>query len=118
MRDTGGERITDTFRYKHHAIPVPVVTATDRILEATHQLTATIKGVQEETPEKFQAIQSLRHILLGKQIPQQPRPPPPTPLNDSNVDKEPIHMWDPTNRIGEEKHVMTDTFLSYGLQMN
>jgi hypothetical protein len=36
MRDTGGEHITDTFWYKHHVIPILVVTATDCILEATH----------------------------------------------------------------------------------
>jgi hypothetical protein len=36
MHDTGGKRITDTFWYKHRTIPIPVVTATDRILEATH----------------------------------------------------------------------------------
>jgi hypothetical protein len=65
MRDTGGKRITDTFWYKHQAIPVPVVTATDRILEATHQLTVAIEGVQGAVPYKLQAIDSLRHILLG-----------------------------------------------------
>jgi hypothetical protein len=99
MRNTGGKCITDTFRYKHHAIPVPVVTAIDRILKATHQLSKAIEGVQEAAPDKLQAIKSLcPHILLGKQIPHQPHPPPPTPLNDSNIDKEPINMWDPTNR--------------------
>jgi hypothetical protein len=36
MRDTSRKHIMDTFRYKHHAIPVPAVTATDCILEATH----------------------------------------------------------------------------------
>jgi hypothetical protein len=94
MRNTGGKRITDTFRYKHHAIPVPEVTATDRILKATHNLTAAIEGIQEVAPDELQAIKSLRPILLGKQIPQEPCPPPPTPLNDSYVDKAPIHMWD------------------------
>jgi hypothetical protein len=38
MADTGGERITDTFRYNHHAIPVPKITATNRILDATARL--------------------------------------------------------------------------------
>jgi hypothetical protein len=37
--------ITDMFRYKHHTIPIPVVTATDPILKATHQLTMAIEGV-------------------------------------------------------------------------
>jgi hypothetical protein len=92
MRDTGGERITDTFCYKHHAISVPAITATGCIFEATHQLTVALEGIQEAAPDKLQAIESLRHIHLGKQIPQQLRPPPPTPLNNSNVDKEPIYM--------------------------
>jgi hypothetical protein len=96
MRNTGGKVITDTYRYKHHAIPIPVVTATDLIFKATHQLTTAMEGVQEAAPDKLQAIKSLCHILLGKQTPQQPRPPPPAPLNDSHANKEPIHMWDPT----------------------
>jgi hypothetical protein len=29
MKDTGAERVTDTFRFQHHAIPVPHITATD-----------------------------------------------------------------------------------------
>jgi hypothetical protein len=66
MYNTSGECIIDTFRYKHHAIPVPEVTATDCILEATHRLTASIEGVQEAAPYKLQAIKSLRHILLGE----------------------------------------------------
>jgi hypothetical protein len=57
-----------------------------------------IEGIQEAAPDKLQAIKSLRHIFLGKLIPQQLHPPPPTPLNDSNIDKEPIHTWDPTIR--------------------
>jgi hypothetical protein len=66
MRNTGGKCITGTFHYKHHAIPIPVVTATDRILKATHRLTMAIEGIQEAAPDKLQAIKSLRHILLGK----------------------------------------------------
>ncbi len=96
MCNTSGKYITNTFHYKHHASPIPEVTATDFILKATHRLTVAIKDIQEAAPDKLQAIESLRRILLGKQIPQQPRPPPPTPLHDSDVDKEPIHMWDPT----------------------
>jgi hypothetical protein len=35
MRDTGGKRITNTFRFQHHALPVPHIMATDRIFQAT-----------------------------------------------------------------------------------
>jgi hypothetical protein len=59
MKDTGGEHFTDTFRYLHHAIPVPAITATDCILEATHCLANAINGVQEAPPDKMAAIQSL-----------------------------------------------------------
>jgi hypothetical protein len=45
MADTGGKRITDTFQFKHHAIPVPEITATSRIIDATTRLTAAITGV-------------------------------------------------------------------------
>jgi hypothetical protein len=50
MADTGGERITDTFRFNHHSIPVPKITATNRILDATARLTVAIEGVQEAPP--------------------------------------------------------------------
>jgi hypothetical protein len=59
MKDMGGERVTDTFRYQHHVIPVPIITATNRILEATRCLSNAINGVQEAPPDKMAAIQSL-----------------------------------------------------------
>jgi hypothetical protein len=71
MHDTSGKCINNMFRYKHHVIPAPEVTATDCIFEATNRLTAAIEGIQEATPDKLQAIKSLRHVLIGKQIPQQ-----------------------------------------------
>jgi hypothetical protein len=49
----------DTFYYQHHAIPVPVITATDCILEATRRLANAFNGVQEASPDKMAAIQSL-----------------------------------------------------------
>ncbi len=59
MKDTGGERVMDMFRYQHHAIPVPAIMATNCILEATHRLTDAIKGVQEAPSVKMAAVQSL-----------------------------------------------------------
>ncbi len=97
MCNTCGERIPNSFYYKHHAIPVPEVTATDCIFKATHHLTVAIEGVKEAAPDKLQAIKSLPHILLGKKNPQQLRPLSPTPLHDSDLDQEPIHKWDPTS---------------------
>jgi hypothetical protein len=53
MSDTGGERITDTFHYKHHGFLIPDVTATDCILEAIHCLTVAIEGIQEAAPDEL-----------------------------------------------------------------
>jgi hypothetical protein len=66
MADTGGKRITHRFWFKHHAIPVPEITATDRIIDATTRLTAAIAGIQEAPPDKMEAIRSLCTLLLGK----------------------------------------------------
>jgi len=95
MANTGGERITDTFRFNHHAIPVPGITATDRILDATARLTAAIEGVQEAPPDELAAIQALRTLLLGEVPPLAPTPPPvlaPCPIGD---DTESVVMWNP-----------------------
>ncbi len=59
MEGTGGKGLTDTFRYKHHAMPVPLITPTDRIIAATRVLTAAITGVQASPPDKLQAIKTL-----------------------------------------------------------
>jgi hypothetical protein len=99
MAGTGGERITDTFQFKHHAISVPDITATDRIIDTTTRLTAAIAGIQDAPPDKMEVIQSLCTLLPGKiaLLPPPtpsilPTPPPPTPL--INEDK-PIIIWNP-----------------------
>ncbi len=99
MANTGGERITNTFRFKHHAIPVPEITATDRIINTTTRLPATIAGIQDAPPNKMEAIQSLCTLLLGKVAPLPPSPPsilptPPPPTPVVNKD-EPIIIWNP-----------------------
>ena len=94
MVDTGGERITNTFRFCHHAIPVPTIMATDRILHATACLTAAIEGVQEAPPDELAAIQALRTLLLGEVPPTEPTTPQvsaPRPFHD----KEPVFIWSP-----------------------
>jgi hypothetical protein len=94
MADTGGERTTDTFRFNHHSIPVPKITATDRILDPTARLTAAIKGVQEAPPDKLAAIQALRTLLLGEVPPPVPTPTPVTAPRPT-VDEEPVEFWSP-----------------------
>ena len=101
MEGTGGKLFSDTFQFKHHAMPVPTITATDSIVAATKALTAAISGVQESPPDELQAIATLRLLLLGETAPTQiPIDPPaavhtPPPARD-NIDDEPVHIWDPT----------------------
>jgi hypothetical protein len=76
MKETGGGCITDTFCYQHHAIPVPVITATNCILEATCHLTNAINGVQEASSDKMTVIQNLQALLLGKVTLQESEPSP------------------------------------------
>ena len=59
MEGTGGERLTDTFQFKHPTMPVPPITSTDRILVATKALTAAISGIQESPPDELEAIATL-----------------------------------------------------------
>jgi hypothetical protein len=99
MANTGGKRITDTFRFKHHAIPVPEMMDTNRIIDTTERLSAAIAGIQDAPPNKMEAIQSLHTLLLGKVAPLTPpaqsilpTPQESTPLVD--IDK-PIIIWNP-----------------------
>jgi hypothetical protein len=97
MADTGGKRVTDRFRFKHHAISVPEITATNRIINATTRLATAIAGIQDAPLNE--AIQSLPTLLLGKVAPLPPptpsilaTSPPPTPLVDKD---KPIIIWNP-----------------------
>jgi hypothetical protein len=93
MADTGGERITDTFHFKHHALPVPEKTATDRIINASTRLTTAIAGIQEAPPNKLQDIQSICTLLLGKVAllpPPAPSISPTSPVITLPVDNKPV----------------------------
>ncbi len=68
MAAKGGKRITkNMFRFKHHAIPVPKITATNRIINATTRQTTTIAsaGIQDSGMVQANVGQKLlkRHIL-------------------------------------------------------
>jgi hypothetical protein len=104
MRDTGGECITDTFPFQHHALPIPHITVTDCILQATERLVDAITGVQETPPDKLAAITLLRALLLGKELPPEPVKAPvipnpvTTPIKEMLPEEDPpVIMWDPTN---------------------
>jgi hypothetical protein len=99
MADTGGKRTTNTFCFKHHAIPVLEITATNRIINATTRLNAAIAGIQDASPNEMEAIRSLCTLLLSKDAPLPPPspsilPPPPPPTPVVNKD-EPIIIWNP-----------------------
>jgi hypothetical protein len=97
MADTGGKRITDTFQIKHHAISVPEITATDRIIGTTTRLIAAIAGIQDAPPDEMEAIQSHCTLLLVEPLPLPtpsilPTTPSPTPLVSKD---KPIIIWNP-----------------------
>jgi hypothetical protein len=97
MANTGSERITNMFRFKHQDISVPEITATNRIIHATKRLTATIAGMQEAPLDKMEAIQSLCTLLLGE-VALLPPPAPsilPTPLVLTYMVKQTHHHLEP-----------------------
>ena len=50
MASTVAERLSDTVRFKHHAITIPHLTPADRILEAAQQLDSAIKQQPKNAP--------------------------------------------------------------------
>ena len=50
MSSTGVERISDTVRFKNHAIAILQLTPADRILEAARQLDSAIKQHPKKAP--------------------------------------------------------------------
>jgi hypothetical protein len=98
MADTGGESITDTFQFKHHALLVPEITAINRIIDATTRLTTAIAGIQEAPRDKMEAIQSLCILVIGKIAPLPPLASsilPTHPVIVPTVDNEPVTIWKP-----------------------
>jgi len=94
MANSSGKRITHTFRFNYHSIPVPKITATDRILDTTTRRTAAIEGVQEAPPNELATIQALRTLLLGEVPPPEPTPAPVTAPRPT-IDEEPVVIWSP-----------------------
>ena len=97
MHDTGAERVTDTFHYRHHAILVPHITATDRIIATARQLADAIQGIQEALANEMAAIASLCFLLLGETLSPDPTPPGDpatiTHPNEPTDNYPPIVMW-------------------------
>ena len=67
LPSTGGERISDTVKFQHHAIDIPTLTPADRILEATRQLQDAIRQQPKRAPmDELRAIELLREVMLGE----------------------------------------------------
>ena len=67
LPSTGGERISDTYQFKYHAIDIPQLTAADRILEAAKHLESAIAQQPKKAPmDEITAIKLLREVLLGE----------------------------------------------------
>ena len=63
-KNTGAEIISDTVKFKHHAIVVPTITPTDHLIHATDTLTRALRGApQEQAPNHIEAVERLRRIL-------------------------------------------------------
>ena len=67
LQSTGAERMLDTVRFKHHAIAIPQITLTNRILEASRQLDDAIKQQPKKSPmDELTTIELLQEVLLGE----------------------------------------------------
>ena len=71
---TGGEQLSDTVKFRHHAIAIPQLTPADRILEAARNLDDAIRQQPKQAPlDEITAIELLREILLGERKEPLPR---------------------------------------------
>ena len=65
LPSTGAKRMSDTVRFKHHAITTPQLTPTPTILEAARQLDDAIKQQPKRAPmDELTAIKLLQKVLL------------------------------------------------------
>ena len=65
LTETGSVHLIDTWKFKHQVIKVPTVTPTDRIVQATRQLTAAIQGTNDTPPNELEAIEHLRALIMA-----------------------------------------------------
>ena len=66
VTDLGAVRLTDTWKFKHHSLTVPTITATDRIVKATQDLTTAI-GRQNKAPPDFRSDRGPQGAHLWEQ---------------------------------------------------
>ena len=63
--DTGVVRLTDTFKFKHHAIKNPIFTPVDRIVKSTQALSLTVQGNNDVPPDELESITKIQALVLG-----------------------------------------------------
>eukprot|EP00804_Cyclotella_cryptica_P009708 CCRYP_011254-RA/>CCRYP_011254-RA protein AED:0.28 eAED:0.25 QI:0/-1/0/1/-1/1/1/0/682 len=80
VTEAGAIRVSDTFRFLHHNLPIPTITHTDRITKATQHLIRVIDGHPGTPDDELQAIQNLRVLITGAT----------TSLNNTSPSIEPI----------------------------
>ena len=65
--------MSDSVKFKHHAIKTPELTPSDRILEAARDLNDAIRQQPKQAPlEEREAIELLREVMLGERKEQIP----------------------------------------------
>ena len=69
LTETGAVWLTDTWKFKHHALKTPTVTPVNRIIKATQHLATTIQGANTAPPNELAAIDHLRALIAGNSIP-------------------------------------------------
>ena len=65
VAEFGALRLSDTFKFKHHAITTPTVTWVDIIVKATRTLATAIQFQGDKPPYELQAINNLRSLITG-----------------------------------------------------
>eukprot|EP00804_Cyclotella_cryptica_P020406 CCRYP_012624-RA/>CCRYP_012624-RA protein AED:0.67 eAED:0.42 QI:0/0/0/0.75/0/0/4/0/921 len=78
VTNTGAMQTTNTFTFLHHTIPVPTITAADRIIRATKHLKQAVEGHTTPAPDELEAIATLKALITGS--------PPDPPLPDPAVE--------------------------------
>ena len=94
VTEAGAVRLTDTWKFKHHALRTPTVSPIDRIVKATQHLATAIQGANNAPPDELAAIEHLRALISGNST---PAPAPPTTIQPITV-TEPAPELEPKQR--------------------
>eukprot|EP00804_Cyclotella_cryptica_P020211 CCRYP_010896-RA/>CCRYP_010896-RA protein AED:0.52 eAED:0.43 QI:0/0/0/1/0/0/3/0/207 len=88
VTNTGAVCITDTFKFLHHTLPVPVITPTDRILCAVKHLKQANDNHTTPALNELEAIAALKALITGTT----PEPPLPEPdIDTTKTNRLPLH---------------------------